>query len=127
MRMRSTRHLARQCASPTRERQTHHPSRRTHPVNDNARTTTTTSRTSSSSDPQRQKLRAMMNRRMDRAIEALRLVGKVSHTALAKDAMTEADADRALARLDQEMQVTAKRLRSGVTGRQTDIEYDMGG
>jgi hypothetical protein len=62
---------------------------------------------------------------MRRALMALQVLGNLGKLTASKDQMSEADVETMLKVLDAEVERTRRRLRSGATGQQLDVEFDL--
>jgi hypothetical protein len=100
--------------------------------------TTTTSTTSSGSkrkakralsaaefEPKRRKFRNLINGRVGRCLNAIRVVANVAKLEVSKDVLADDDVEAILQAIEAEVAQCRRRLTSAATGHQLDVEFDV--
>lgn len=106
-------------------------------MNDNLESpATTTSMTSSDFEPKRAhsaedyenkraKFRRIVNRRVERATQAIRLVGRLGGRNAVHYDYSQADVDKIVMHLHEQVNEVGKRMYSPTGGHQLDVEFDV--
>jgi hypothetical protein len=74
---------------------------------------------------QRRKFRNLVNSRVGRALNSVRVVANIAKLSLSREVLADADVEAIMAAIEAEVAHCRKRLTAGATGHQLDIEFDL--